>query len=450
MADTSKQLATLINGLGLTAEQIAALSANLDTLNANALAELNARVAATEEGLMVTRRGFELLGKALAGKELCYTRAAYGDSSPNGTLVEPTEDEKFELNNLLNFKQSLPILSVKFTGGGTAGITFAVHNDDLAEGYFIRETGLFAEDPDTGEEVLYCYRNNGLKGKWIPAGGGVDIWRVRVNVTTAVGNATNITAVIDAGQIYVTQEEFAEHIASPLPHPDIPLRMNEILQADKLWATGADNNLHPISITNITNQILGGDAAQLPLMNSRISQTEVNIANLFTQLNAENDLGVKPNLLITDDFANPTNIDFYRQPVITSVAGISNVRVASLEGLNAGSWYTISDGAQNEFVQVTALAQNGGASVAILNTTIQNTYNLPDTKLYRTTLNVEGGVGQGAGDVRSATYPYTFEWRGTATGETSTLTLNTTLANKDAFTLSGDWAFSANGEFTLA
>lgn len=402
-------------------------------------------------GFIVTRAGLNALAQAIAGKQLLFTRVALGDCELDGQEVEVTDEEAYEATGLVHWKKDLLITGEPTVGEGIAYIKFAIQNSGVTDGFWMCEMGIFAADPaNPDEEILYAYEYRGKRGGWLPPSGGNEIWQQENIAAIAVAQAENISAVVDSGLLFVTQAEFNQHVESERPHPNTPTLGNAVTTTNYIWAAGSDGNLHPMSIDNFTRQALGGDAAQLPLLNSRISQTEVNIANLFTQLNAENDLGVKPNLLITDDFQNPTNIDFYRQPVITSVAGISNVRVASLEGLNAGSWYTISDGAQNEFVQVKALAQNGGASVAILNTTIQNTYNLPDTKLYRTTLNVEGGVGQGAGDVRSATYPYTFEWRGTAAGESSTLTLNTTLANKDAFTLSGDWAFSANGEFTLA
>lgn len=450
MADTSTQLATLIDGLGLNARQIAGLTANLETLNRNELAELNAKVAAAEAGLTLTRNGFEVLGKALAGKQLRFTRVAYGDSLVDGVKVEPTDEEIFEFNALLHLKKECPIVNVQHIGGGMAAITFAVQNETLAEGFFISETGIFAEDPDTGAEILYAYRNTGVKVKWLPGGDGSDIWDLRVHVTTVVSGAMNITAIIDASLLYVTQEEFAEHIASSVPHTNIPQLKNELNTTERIWATGTDNNLHPITVEHLATQIFGGNASDIPQMNSRISQAEVNIANIYTQLKIEEDLGLKPNLLIFDDFVNPDKTDYYRQNVITSVAGISNVRVVSNEGLHSGSWYTLSDGVHNEPVQVTAIAKNGDAHVAIFDEPVINTYDLTCTQLYRSTTLIENGVGVGAGDIRTDVFNFSASWQGTSTNTTANLMLNTTFANQAAFELSGDWAFSADGEFTLA
>ena len=279
----------------------------------------------------------------------------------------------------------------------------------------------------------------------------VDSIRKSLNRIPAPWNESVLeSAIIDAGLIYVTQEEFSEHINDTNPHPNTPTVQQTVTNTDNVLTYGEDNNFHPISLTDFTRQALGGDTADLPQIKSRISQAEVNIANIFMQLKAEEDLGLKPNLLLIDDFDNPTNTDFYRQNVVTSVAGISNVRVVSDVGLHSGSWYTLSDGVHNELVQVTAVAKNGDAHVAIFADDVINTYDLTCTQLYRTTTTPENSIGIGAGDTRSEVYPFTETWQGTSANSSATTYLNTTLANSAAFTLSGSYAFSADGEFTLA
>ena len=407
-------------------------------------------MADTKDGFIVTRAGLNVLAKAIAGKQLKFVRVALGDSETNGEIVPVTDEEAFEQTGLINWKKDLPMRGQPTVNGGVANIKFLIQNADVTEGFFMRETGIFVKDTDTNQDVLYAYENIGLRGGWLPPLGGSHIYQQQVIAAIAVAQAQNITAVIDDSLIYVTQSEFQAHIDDTNPHPNIPNLAQSVSETNYIWASGSDNNLHPMSISDLTRQALGGNASDIPQMNSRISQTEVNIANLYTQLNAEQDLGVKPNLLITDDFDNPTNTDFYRQKVITSAAGINNVRVASLDGLHAGSWYTISDGVFNEFVQVTSVARNGDAFVVVFADDIVNTYDLTNTYLYRSTVEVENGVALGAGDSRTAIYPFTETWQGTSADSSATQYLNTTLANSASFSLSGKWAFSANGEFTLA
>lgn len=407
-------------------------------------------MADSDNGFIVTRAGLNVLAKAIAGKLLKFVRVAFGDCEFGGENVTVTDEEAFDLANLIHWRKDLPIIGEPTVSGGVANIKFLVQNADVSEGFWMCETGVFALDPDTNEEVLYAYQYKGMRGGWLPPAGGTEIWQEEIVAAIAVAQAEHITAVIDESLLYVTQAEFQRHIADNKPHPNSPTIGLAVNDTDYIWAVGDDNNLHPFSVEDLARKALGGSTDLIPLMNSRISQTEVNIANLFTQLNAENDLGVKPNLLLTDDFDNPINTDFYRQRVITSVAGISNVRVATNEGIHTGSWYTISDGVNREFVQVSALAKNGDAQVAIFSDDIVNTYDLPNTYLYRTTLSLQNGSGVGAGDTRTETYPFTEVWQGTSAGSSSTVMLNTTLANQNAFTLSGDWAFNSDGEFTLS
>lgn len=406
-------------------------------------------MADTKDGFIVTRAGLNVLAKAIAGKQLKFVRVAFGDSETDGEFVPVTDEEAFEQTALIHWKKDLPMIGQPTVNGGVANIKFLVQNADVTEGFFMRETGIFVKDPDTNQDVLYAYENVGLRGGWLPPLGGSHIYQQEVVAAIAVAQAANIIAVIDDSLLYVTQAEFQAHIDDAKPHPNTPTLGLSVTETDYVWTSGSDNNLHPMSISDLTRQALG-DVSDIPTMNSRISQTEVNIANLYTQLKIEEDLGLKPNLLIFDDFDNPDKTDYYRQNVITSVAGISNVRVASNDGLHAGSWYTLSDGVHNEPVQVTAVAKNGDANVAIFDSPVVNTYDLNCTQLYRTTLGIQNGVGTGAGDIRTEVFNFSASWQGTGSNSAATLMLNTTLANQAAFELSGEWAFSADGEFTLA
>ena len=93
MADTAQQIATLIAGLGLSDEQITLLTQNLATLKQNSLNELDDAVAKAREGTKLTRHGFELMGKAVAGQELHFTRVALGDATVNGQTYTDTHVE---------------------------------------------------------------------------------------------------------------------------------------------------------------------------------------------------------------------------------------------------------------------------------------------------------------------------------------------------------------------
>ena len=403
-------------------------------------------------GTHLTRKGFELLAKALAGSELRYTKIKLGDSMRNGRLVEPTRAEQYEFTDLISPKDfDLPLIDCAFTGGGTCTIKCRVSNKTLAEGFYNRELGLFAVDPDTNQEVLYCYRNAGNYCEFIPAGDSSTVYDVVLAVVTVVQEATNVTAIIDTSLAYVSQSEFSAHVDSSTPHPNIPQRKSDVTTTTYFWVTSNDNNLHKITSDNVRTLILGGDAATIPQLTRRVRQTEVNIANLYMQLSAEREMGLSPNLLLVEDFAGDSYVDDYTRKVITTVAGVYGVQIESDDNILAGHWYTITDGVQDEYVQVKSVAKNMGAVVAIFTDKLTNTYNLDHAQLMRSTALIRDGWAQGSGRFRGTrkTFAMKTPWTGLSANTPATLTLGTTLDNADSFDVTGDGGFTKNGEFTI-
>lgn len=90
----------------------------------------------------------------------------------------------------------------------------AQHNQQGGNAY--RELGLYAEDPDPEVgEVLYCYGNCGDLAEWIPPSGGATIVEKTIDIVTAIGTATNVTAYIPA-DAYATKEDYETYKAIAL------------------------------------------------------------------------------------------------------------------------------------------------------------------------------------------------------------------------------------------
>lgn len=404
-------------------------------------------------GTHLTRRGFDVLAKALAGSELRYTRIKLGDSMRNGVLVEPTRDEEYEFNDLINSKDfDLPLVDCAFTGGGTCTIKCRVSNKELATGFHNRELGLFAIDPDTGREILYCYRNVGNLCEYIPAGDSSTVYDVILAVVTVVQEATNVTAIIDMSMAYVSQTEFNAHVDSAAPHPNTPTLKPEVTTTTYFWVTSNDRHLHPMSADNVRSLILGGDASTIPQLTRRLRQAETNLANLYMQLDAEKEMGLQANLLLVEDFTDGDNLDTYTRKIITTVAGVYGVQLESDGDILAGHWYTITDGTQDEYVQVKSVAKNMGAVIVIFTNKLTKTYNLDNAQLMRSTALIRDGYAQGSGRFRSDRHVFWLRepWRGMPANTEATLTLGTTLDNAASFEITGEGGFTANGEFTIA
>ena len=116
------------------------------------------------DGMKITYRGRDLLAKALTGKVLEFTRVIVGD----GTL---TNQNVLNMTALINQKKVLSIVQLNKTQEiGTAEVVCEMTNSDLTTGFWVREFGLFAKDPDTNEEILYSYRNVGNEASYLPGG----------------------------------------------------------------------------------------------------------------------------------------------------------------------------------------------------------------------------------------------------------------------------------------
>ncbi|MFY0545443.1 phage tail protein [Brevibacillus sp. H7] len=164
-------------------------------------------------GLQITNKGRALQAKAQTGAQLNFNRIAVGDGNLSGQIIA-------DLNGLISEKKSLAITKLKTQPGGKAVVGAILSNEDVTIGFYFREIGVFAEDPDIGE-ILYCYGNAGASAEYIPAGGGPDIIEKHIDVVTIVGTASNITATIEQSLVFVTTQELDDHkTAAVLDHPD--------------------------------------------------------------------------------------------------------------------------------------------------------------------------------------------------------------------------------------
>lgn len=153
-------------------------------------------------GLILTDAGRDILAKALTGQTLTFTRVALGDGT------EPATPET--LTALVNELQTISIQSFEVIGDGTSKIRAILTNVGITTGFFVREIGVFAQDPDTLQEVLYSYANSGSQSDFMPAEGGATIVEQVFDLFTVVDTATTVTAVIDDFITIATKADIEE------------------------------------------------------------------------------------------------------------------------------------------------------------------------------------------------------------------------------------------------
>ena len=90
------------------------------------------------------------------------------------------------------------ISKLKNLGGGQVVVGGQFSNAGITTGFYFREIGLFAQDPDAGE-ILYSYGNAGSLAEWIDPDGTQNVITKSVDIRTSVGQAEKITASIEPG-----------------------------------------------------------------------------------------------------------------------------------------------------------------------------------------------------------------------------------------------------------
>ena len=149
--------------------------------------------------LILTNLGTQLQYKAQSGYPLKLKRIAMGSGRYSGNIPALT---KLVTENV----------SVDISKGYMQNNAYIVEgffsNESLQTGFQWREIGIFAEEDD-GSEILYCYANAGETYDYIPATED-ERYSKYIRIAIAIGNATNVSIVEQAGLIYVDTFTFAQ------------------------------------------------------------------------------------------------------------------------------------------------------------------------------------------------------------------------------------------------
>ncbi|ADO83700.1 hypothetical protein [Ilyobacter polytropus] len=151
-------------------------------------------------GTILTDLGKALLARGALGETITFSKVEVG----KGDLEEG--DIQTELTDLKNSFKIISIVSTEDLGGGAFRIRTTFTNSGLTEDTYFKEIGVFAKGEDDAE-ILYAYCRTDSPDL-IPAESGGAIERVE-DVVTYISNASSISAVIDATNVYVTVQDLA-------------------------------------------------------------------------------------------------------------------------------------------------------------------------------------------------------------------------------------------------
>lgn len=211
--------------------------------------------------MTLTNAGQALQTKVLAGKTLTFTRIALGDGQLNGQPIAP-------LTALISQKATVEVDSVRVVNTSTAQVAGFFSNADISTGFWWRETGVFAQDPDVGE-ILYGYTNAGDAGDYIPTVADTRIEKY-IYCSIAVASATTVDITIPSSDTYIpmSQKGAAGGVATLDSGGKVPEDQLPDLVAQKVSYT---NPSQP-SVTNVKQAL---DILQEGLENGTITAVQV-------------------------------------------------------------------------------------------------------------------------------------------------------------------------------
>lgn len=197
---------------------------------------------------VLTKQGLKLQAKVDAGNAMQLTKCRSG----SGMIGSGQQLE--DLTELVAPVQTLPIASVTYSDDSHACIISTVtDNSTVTTGYYLREFGIYAKDPDDGE-ILYAVASDS-EPDFIPAKGTSTVISQEIGVALTFANAANVTAAVNTSatatisyvNTYVTNAvaDLKDMTgASPaqggihglVPAPGRGITKNRFLQADGTWA----------------------------------------------------------------------------------------------------------------------------------------------------------------------------------------------------------------------
>lgn len=150
-------------------------------------------------GGIVTSKGLALLAKVMVGQvPLNFTKIKIGD----GDLGGAAPADLVELRHLV---KSINITELMTQGDGNAYVTGYFSNEGLNQGFYWKEIGLYATDPQLGE-ILFSYDYAVAGAEYIPADGGAVITEKTARIHVFFGSAQNVSAVINSSLVYASAE----------------------------------------------------------------------------------------------------------------------------------------------------------------------------------------------------------------------------------------------------
>lgn len=198
-------------------------------------------------GTILTNKGKTLQGKVEAGKcKLELTKMKIG----SGILENGRDLEG--LIELIHSEQEIGLSEIETMDTGECVVHATLSNINVKTGFYARELGLYATDPDEGE-ILYAITTDS-NPDYIQAYGGTTTISYDIALTIIVDNATHTVATIDPEGL-VTEAKLQRHDADTAAHTALATTID-----DTLVPTSDTNTIRNL-VSNLANRIKAATGA---------------------------------------------------------------------------------------------------------------------------------------------------------------------------------------------
>ena len=191
---------------------------------------------------VITKKGQALTAKIVqGGTKLEFTQIKTSENALSGDLAS--------LTSIGTIKQAEKVASVVRQNDYNVKVSASFSNAGLTSGYYVRNIGLYAMDPDEGE-ILFSVSvadESNASADWMPPHTGVSVSSLMVDLITAVSNASSVSVVVD---------------------PTATATVGQIMEVNERL-TALDN-----SITTTTSTFLNGSVAGGVKVNKVLGKSE--------------------------------------------------------------------------------------------------------------------------------------------------------------------------------
>lgn len=152
----------------------------------------------------LTNAGQDLLAKVQTGTPLVITRVAIGDGVTTNYM------EALKMNSLKNEITSFQVRKNEVNrdengrSNGESTLNVVIENSNVQSGFYMREIGVFAQDPEVGEILYYVMNDNEYPIYIRPI--SEQKYELDLDIITVIGNAIEVQIIVK-GTVYATLRE---------------------------------------------------------------------------------------------------------------------------------------------------------------------------------------------------------------------------------------------------